>query len=344
MSRRKATPRSEQAVPQRIQSKVRPPLVVVLGSPAEVMNLVSSCEVPGARCYQMDLFQAERLRALLDEAQLNAEVITAPDLWDLSADFQTAIYLPARGGERDLKIDMIEQAFHVLKPRGQFVIWSPHETDRFFPLQLKKVFGRVHADNDEPVFWSQRDGERPRRRHEVTYQARVAGGEPCRFLSRPGTFSYGRLDDGARALAEVMEIEPGDRVLDIGCGVGTNGVFAAQRTGPEGRIAFVDSNVRATALAELNARSNGVGHFDVVASCRVEGLPAASFDVALANPPYHAGGSIAQLFVERAREMLTPQGRLYLVTKQPEQCVSVIEETFGAVEAFLRRGYTVLRA
>ena len=38
----------------------------------------------------------------------------------------------------------------------------------------------------------------------------VGEGEPCRFVSRPGVFSYGRFDDGARALCEVMEVEAGD--------------------------------------------------------------------------------------------------------------------------------------
>ena len=52
----------------------------------------------------------------------------------------------------------------------------------------------------------------------MTFQVKIGDGPSCRFLSRPGTFSYGRFDNGARALCEVMEIEPGDRVLDLGCG------------------------------------------------------------------------------------------------------------------------------
>jgi 16S rRNA (guanine1207-N2)-methyltransferase len=178
----------------------------------------------------------------------------------------------------------------------------------------------------------------------VTFQARVAGGEPCRFVSRPGTFSYGRFDEGARALAEVMEVRPGDRVADVGCGCGTNGVFAAQRAGPEGFIAFVDSNARALALAEHNARANGVTHFQAVLSTRVEGPEEGSFDVALANPPYYANNAITRLFIERSRALLKPEGRFYLVTKQPDQVAGLVEEVFGAVEGLLRRGYTVLCA
>jgi 16S rRNA (guanine1207-N2)-methyltransferase len=292
----------------------------------------------------MDLHQAERLQTELAEQSLPAKVVTSADLWDLPADFQTVLYMPARGGERELKIDMVEQAFHILRPHGMLIVWSPYETDPFFPQLLKKIFGRVHAPHQagETVLWTQREGERPRRRHEIKFQARIAGGPSCRFVSRPGVFSYGRFDNGARALAETMTVQPGDCILDVGCGCGTNGIFAAQQAGPDGHVTFVDSNVRAIALADLNARANGVAAFEKVASSRVEGLIEGSFDVVLANPPYYANSAIAQLFIERAGVLLKPDGRFYLVTKQPQEVAEIMMDTFAHVEAILHRGYTIL--
>ncbi len=114
-----------------------------------------------------------------------------------------------------------------------------------------------------------------------------------RVLLRP-------LRRGGAALAETAELRPGDRVLDLGCGCGVAGVFAAQRVGPEGHVVFVDSNVRAAALAEQNARANGVASFRVVASATAAGLEERSFDAVLANPPYYADHGVARLFVERA--------------------------------------------
>lgn len=342
--RRKEIPLSQRSVPAVVRDKARPPLAVVLGSPAEVVHSLGALAGIEAACYQMDLHQAERLQAELAERPTSAKVVTAADLWDLPADFQTVLYLPARGGERELKIDMIEQAFHILRPHGTLILWSPYPTDPFFPNLLKKIFGRVHAPHveRETVLWCQREGERPRRRHEVTFQARIADGPSCRFVSRPGTFSYGRFDNGARALAETMTVQLGDRVLDLGCGCGTNGVFAAQQTGTEGHITFVDSNVRAIALADLNAQGNGVTAYQAVASSRVEGLDAGSFDVVLANPPYYANTAIARLFVERSRELLKPEGRFYLVTKQVEEIADVMMEAFEHIEAVMHRGYTIL--
>jgi 16S rRNA (guanine1207-N2)-methyltransferase len=342
--RRKEIPLSQRDLPNVVREKVHPPLAVVLGSPAEVAHCLSFLDRIETTCYQMDLHQSERLLGELAQKQIAAKVSTRADLWDLPADFQTVLYLPARAGERELKIDMIEQAFHILRPHGTLIVWSPYETDSFFANLLKKIFGRVHAPHldGETVLWCRREGDRPRRRHEVTFQARIADGPSCRFLSRPGVFSYGRFDNGARALVETMTVHDGDRVVDLGCGCGTNGVFAAQQAGSNGHITFVDSNVRAVALAEINARNNGVADFQAVATSRVEGLPAGSFDVVLANPPYYANYTIAQLFLARTRQLLKPDGRVYLVTKQVQEITDLMMETFENVEAWMHRGYTIL--
>jgi 16S rRNA (guanine1207-N2)-methyltransferase len=178
----------------------------------------------------------------------------------------------------------------------------------------------------------------------MVFQNRVLGGPSLQFVSRPGTFSYGRFDDGARALVEVAWIQSGERVLDLGCGCGTNGTFAWQRCGPAGHVTFLDSNVRALALAEGNARDNGVTSFEAVPTFRVEGLPERSYDVVLANPPYYGGGSIAELFIRRGALLLKPGGRFYLVTKQTSQVIPLLEEVFGGAEAVMNRGYVVFGA
>ncbi len=330
--------------PGTLRDKVRPPVVVILGSPAEAAGLAVGLGASDVTCYQMDLYPAGRLEQEL--AGSGVRVVTAADLWDLPATFQTAVYPLARGGERALKLDMIEQAYHVLAPRGKLLVLSPYENDDFVPKALKKVFGRVHWPPGEQagVFWCVREGERPRRRHEVTFQVRPGGGDSLRFLSRPGVFAYGRLDEGARALVESMTVEPGDRILDVGCGCGTNGVWAARSAGPGCRVTFVDSNLRALALAGHNARANGVADFLAVASTAVEGPDPGTFDLALANPPYFADFTIARLFIRRARELLRPGGRFFLVTRQPDAVGPMVAEAFGPTEALPRRGYVVLGA
>jgi 16S rRNA (guanine1207-N2)-methyltransferase len=328
-----------------IRGKLRPPLAVALGAPRQVADLLAELGSSETTCYQMDLYQADRLRAELKERAVAADVVAAADLWDLPGQYQTVLYPATQGGERDLKIDSMEQAFHVLRPQGLLLVLSSYAKDQLFPGLLKKVFGTVHATSfgAGSLFWCHRHGERSKRRHEVTFQVRGGAGRSLRFLSRPGVFSYGRFDEGARALVETMRIDPGDRILDLGCGCGTNGVIAGLHSGPAGFVAFVDSNCRAVALADHNARLNGLSNFQTVGSSTVEGMPQ-GFDVVLANPPYYAQGTIAQLFMERSLGLLRPGGRFYLVTKQAERLGSLVTASFGQAEVVQRRGYVVLWA
>ena len=324
--------------------RIQPPVAWVLGAPRLIAQLARRLDLPGSVAFQMDLYQAERLQEELAAAKIDAQVQTAPDLWDLPPVFETVIFPSPPRAERELKIDMVEQAYHILRPGGHFVVLSPHRADDLFPRLIKKVFGRASV-SDSPegtIIWAERQGDRPRRRHEVTVHARVDDGEPLRFVTRPGVFTYGQLDAGSRALLLAAEIHPGDHVLDLGCGAGAVGLAAARKTGPAGQITFVDSNVRATALTELNARQAGLPHYQVYSVSRLQGLPKHQFDVILTNPPYYAVDSITQRFVERSRELLKPGGRFYLVTKQWATVDPIVRQFYEDPEIFENRGYFIL--
>ena len=360
MSNRKAKKRVRPfgELMQMVAGKLRPPFGIILGSPREAAALVQNLPEGDAVCYQMDVYQADRLRDELSRHRRSAIVETHADLWDLSgvcgvadsatpqAAIQTLIYPVPYGGERSLKLDMVEQAYHTLKPHGTLVVLSPYDKEDFFPPILKKVFGKVHVpmEGDNTVFWCQHDGERPRRRHEQTYHVRVDEATSYCFTSRPGVFGYGFFDEGGRALTEVMELQEGQRVLDLGCGVGTNGILAARQVGPDGFIAFADSNVRAIALAELNANTIGVTKFQAVATHTLTDWPDGSFDAILANPPYYAHGSINRFFIERAKSLLKLGGSFYLVTKQVDATWTVFQEHFPEPGLFENRGYVIFRA
>jgi len=331
-----------------VGDKLRGPLAVILSTPGEVFPFLADLPRMAVTCYEMDLYPAQRLCEELAAIGLEADVVAAADLWDLPAEFQTVVYPAPKGGERELKIDMVEQAYHVLRPRGNFIVATPFQSDQFFPRLLKKTFGRVHMPNtgdSNSILWCTREGDRARRRHEITFQVRGEEGQPSlRFLSRPGVFTYGRMDEGARALLEAVVLNPGENVLDVGCGCGTNGIMAAQRTGADSTITFVDSNLRALALTGLNAQANGLLSYKTVATVTMEGLPAKNFDVALANPPYFAHAAIAKLFIQRSRGLLKASGRFYLVTKQPKELAPMVVESFGHTDALMHRGYTILAA
>jgi 23S rRNA (guanine1835-N2)-methyltransferase len=343
------TPLSRRQVPGELKAAIKGPVVVLMGSPAEVGNLLDQLKLPDALCLQLDLHQSRAVGAELKERGLNARVEVVKDFWDHQHGQATLVVMAQMRGERELKIDMIDQAFHSLSPGGRIVVWCPTTDDQLHPDLLKRFFGKTHAHvrGKDLVLWAVRqDGDnRPRRRHELNFHARVGEHPSQNFISRPGVFSYGKMDDGSRALAEIARIEPGDRVLDLGCGHGTLGVFAGLSAGPEGEIVFADSNARALDLAALNATQCGVTQFKTrLAAEAADLLPLGekSFDVVLANPPYFAGGSIALKFVELAARMLKPGGRFYLVTRQPDELAEAMSPHFPSFDAILNRGYTVL--
>ncbi|MBA4064154.1 MAG: hypothetical protein C0501_10660 [Isosphaera sp.] len=333
-----------------VARRVKPPVLFALGPPWPVANLVKALNLPEAEvtCAQFDLHQTARVRECLAEVGAAAEVVTVPDLWDLPARFHTVIFPASAHADRELKLDVVEQAYHVLAPGGLFLTLSEYEKDNRFAKWHKKVYGKcgeTPASEHGMAFWSTRPAEDvKRRRHEVTFHAKVGDGPGLEFVSRPGTFGYGRFDNGSRAMLEVAEVRAGDRVLDLGCGNGAVGCLAGAKAGPTGGVTFVDSSLRAVALAELNAKANNTPDPRFVAATRLEGLQPGSFDAILANPPYYAKSEITALFVEGTRDLLKPGGRYAIVTKMPTAVVPLIFDTYGDCSVIENRGYSVVLA
>ncbi len=331
-----------------VERHVAPPVLIALGPVWPVTQLVAALKGVETTCFQFDVYQAARLREKLTQENLTAEVVTAADLWDLPPRFQTVLFPATAHSDRELKLDIVEQGYHVVAPGGRFVTLSEYERDTTFAPAHKKVFGKCSEaprNKAGSVFWSVREpGDRPRRRHRMTYHAKIGDRPSLSFETWPGTFSYGRMDDGSRAMLEVADVRAGDKVLDLGCGAGAVGCLVSQQCGPTGRVTFVDSSVRAVKLAELNAAANGVTNAKFITSGTLTDLPPGEFDVVLANPPYFADSEVGRLFIATAREVLRPNGRFYFVTKMPVVTIPEIVETFGSVESVENRGYTVVIA
>jgi 16S rRNA (guanine1207-N2)-methyltransferase len=327
------------------RSRIRPPVLIAPAAPRLVSEIVVSLGLPETACFQFDLYQAERLQNELQEFGAQAEVFTGVDLFDVKRQFSTVLLPSPPRGERELKRDLVEQSHHVLVDGGRLVVLSPVPKDQLYPGVMKKVFGKVSLETQThgTVLWSTRQKKKPVRVHAISFHVRD-GEETYQFCSRPGVFGYGRLDSGARALVDTMHVKPGDRILDLGCGIGAVGIIAARRAGLGAKVTFVDSNVRAVALARMNTLDNGVIDYEARATPRLLGLDASSFDLALANPPYYAQHGVARLFVEGARRLLVRGGRLYLVTKQADIVREMVYEHFGEPLIELRRGYAVLCA
>lgn len=108
-------------------------------------------------------------------------------------------------------------------------------------------------------------------------------------------------------------IAPGERVLDIGSGAGTDLLLAARRTGPTGRAIGVDMTAAMRARATASAARMGFGDFVEVREGTAEALPVddASIDVVISNGVLNLSPDKDAAFGEIWR-VLAPGGRLYL--------------------------------
>jgi tRNA1(Val) A37 N6-methylase TrmN6 len=148
-----------------------------------------------------------------------------------------------------------------------------------------------------------------------------------------------RFGHDAILLAAATPARAGDRVADLGAGVGTAGLALATRVDGV-RLTLVEIDARLAVLARENAGRNGLaGRVDVVAldigapadAFAAAGLAAESCDVVMMNPPFHDAGKLQASpdacrrkaheieadkltdWVAAARRLLRPGGVLTLI-------------------------------
>ena len=108
--------------------------------------------------------------------------------------------------------------------------------------------------------------------------------------SLPGVFSYDRLDEGTEMLMGAVQIPPGAKVLDAGCGYGIIGLFAAVEGA--GLVHLVDNNLLAVEACRETLSVNGIKNAEVSAGDLLNPWFPDQYDLVLSNPPFHAGQAV----------------------------------------------------
>jgi arsenite methyltransferase len=143
------------------------------------------------------------------------------------------------------------------------------------------------------------------------YASSMLGYDSRELAAIPGesTASFAGVGNPHR----IGPIEPGETVLDIGCGAGMDLLLAARRTGPKGRVIGVDMTPAMIERAKGAALASGLWQNVEIRRGVAEELPveSASVDVAISNGVLNLSSDKLRAFREIYR-VLRPGGRLYL--------------------------------
>jgi len=163
------------------------------------------------------------------------------------------------------------------------------------------------------------------------------------FDTREGLFSPVHADRGTLAMLSVAKLESGMKVLDLGCGWGLVGAYAAKICGAE-NIWMCDIDVDAVEAARANMIKNGAAAARICVSDGLKNVDTAGFDVILTNPPYQTDFSVAKSFIEKGFNRLKIGGVMYVVVKRRAWYENKLRAIFGGCTAREIDGYFVFAA
>ena len=163
-----------------------------------------------------------------------------------------------------------------------------------------------------------------------------------------GVFSKNELDKGSELLIqELLPINLGENILDIGCGIGVIGLTLAYFT-PSLKVCLTDVNTRALSLCDANAKSLKLSQRVTILQSDIYEKIEGKFTSIVSNPPIRAGKKVTYEIYKGALDHLIDSGSLYIVIRKNQGAKSVmsyLEELFGNVALLAReKGYYVLKA
>jgi 16S rRNA (guanine1207-N2)-methyltransferase len=245
----------------------------------------------------------------------DARTTVVADLRRLGGGYDTAAYAPESHTPIAIGKQRIADTLSVLRPGGRLYVAATDGAGRSrYENCLCELAGdcrTVTAADGCSVLVAERPAsfEPPRYVTPTRFTVRIDG-VSFPLVTVPGMFAAGRLDDGTRLLARTATVEDGDSVLDLCCGAGPLGAYAAAVA--DCSVTLTDDSRIATRAAACGLQAAGIDG-RVVTADGVDGVTSERFDRVLCNPPTHAGDGVLTSLLDGARRVLRPDGELLVV-------------------------------
>ncbi len=270
----------------------------------------------------------------------------------LSADRDLVLMLPER--QKEQVFSDMACALDALKVGGRVLVSLHNDWGaRRFQDQLEAMAGNIEVVNKHHcrAFWAVKTGAlNEAAMSEWRTAASLRRVLDDRFWSRPGLFSWNRVDEGSALLMSAVRGELKGKVADLGCGWGYLSCEVLASCPDVTALDGFDADMEAIEAARRNVGNVMVPfrpkmHWQDV----TKGVGDRLYDVVVTNPPFHEGRepdpTLGTKFLTTAARALKPHGVLWLVANQFLPYEAPLGEVFDQVEMVANEaGFKVMRA
>ena len=129
-----------------------------------------------------------------------------------------------------------------------------------------------------------------------------------------GVVTLSREHAFRQRIADLAQLQPGERVLDVGCGTGMLAIVAKERVGVTGRVSGIDPGPKQIARACSKAERTGLSIDFQLGVIEHLSFPDQSFDVVLSTfMMHHLPDDLKRLGYSEMARVLKSGGRLLVV-------------------------------
>jgi demethylmenaquinone methyltransferase/2-methoxy-6-polyprenyl-1,4-benzoquinol methylase/phosphoethanolamine N-methyltransferase len=133
-----------------------------------------------------------------------------------------------------------------------------------------------------------------------------------------GIISLGRERKFRQAALDLVDLEPGMQILDVGCGTGSLAIAARQRIGDDGLVVGIDPSSNMVSLAQQKAEKEGVKVDFQVGVIENLDFPENQFDLVLSSlMMHHLPDELKKHGLGEVHRVLKPGGKLLIIELDP---------------------------